>query len=152
MLGTEFHRAPPWEDFAVAEKWRGGLSRGCAKPRDGEGEPGTRLGGDEGPPGRSPHSAWRGCRGGGVSPEATAFPGPYLTLLACWRGQGGLPTEVINAVKQTYREPPTLVDSWLLMYPHCLPHPGSTLLIVKVFQHGPRHLRDSQNMFVDLGW
>ena len=65
MLGTEFHRAPPWEDFAVAEKWRGGLSRGCAKPRDGEGEPGTRLGGDEGPPGRSPHSAWRGCRGGG---------------------------------------------------------------------------------------
>ena len=54
LLGTEFHRAPPWEDFAVAEKWRGGLSRGCAKPRDREGEPGTRLGGDEGPPGSSP--------------------------------------------------------------------------------------------------
>ena len=68
----------------------------------------------------------------GVSPEATAFPGPYLTLLACWRGQGGLPTEVVNAIKQTYREPPTLVESWLPMCPHCLPHPGSILLFVKV--------------------
>ena len=32
LRGTEFHRALPWEDFRVAEKWRGGLSRGCTKP------------------------------------------------------------------------------------------------------------------------
>lgn len=32
LLGTEFHRALPWEDFRVAEKWRGGMSRGCTKP------------------------------------------------------------------------------------------------------------------------
>lgn len=80
---------------------------------------------------RGEHECLEGARGR-VSPEATAFPGPYFTLLACWRSQGGLPMDVVSAIKQTYGEPPTLVSSWLPMCPNCLPHPGSTLLFVKV--------------------
>ena len=90
---------------------------------------------------------------GRVSPESTTFPGPYFTLLACWRSQGGLPTDVVSAIKQTYGEPPTLASGWLPMCPNCLPHPGSTLLFVKVLllaqSLAPGRL-SKKNMFVDL--
>lgn len=78
--------------------------------------------------GECPEGVWWG----GSRWKPLPFPGPYLTLSACWRGQGSLPMKVINAIKQTYREARTLGGSWLPVCPHCLPHPGSTLLFVKV--------------------